>query len=458
MICVFNDDGSMTSDCGQFAGLMRFECRRLMLEKMKEMGCYRDTKPNPGQKLPLSQRTGDVIEPMLKPQWWVASKDMATKAADAVRAPALYPPPSTLHPPANMLSCYFIHIHRNARCAGAPGRHGNQTRHFQRHVVPVARQHQGLVHQPAAVVGPPHSCMVRAAAAELYNRFLVLNSLSLNCLLRYVLFDGEGNGIPLEENFERWIVADNEAEARQRALAKFPGEASLKLIQDEDVLDTWFSSGLFPFSTLGWPNTEHPDFKAFYPNTILETGHDILFFWVARMVMMGMTLTGQVPFKTVFLHAMVRDKEGRKMSKSLGNVIDPMWVLEGISLADMQATLDNSNLDPKEVDKAKKGMAEQFPKGIPQCGVDALRFGLAALVPPSAPSALFLPSFCPLFVHQLIRCADTCCQARATSTSTFCAWKATAISATRFGMRQSSLWATWAMPMSLLPSSPRAPI
>jgi valyl-tRNA synthetase len=94
MICVFNDDGSMTSDCGQFAGLMRFECRRLMLEKMKEMGCYRDTKPNPGQKLPLSQRTGDVIEPMLKPQWWVASKDMATKAADAVRAPTCHPPPA----------------------------------------------------------------------------------------------------------------------------------------------------------------------------------------------------------------------------------------------------------------------------------------------------------------------------------------------------------------------------
>lgn len=300
--------------------------------------------------------------------------------------------------------------------------------------------------------------MVRAAATELHNRFFVLFSQSLNCLFRYVLFDGEANGIPLEENFERWIVAENEAEARQRATAKFPGEASLKLIQDEDVLDTWFSSGLFPFSTLGWPNTEHPDFKAFYPNTILETGHDILFFWVARMVMMGMTLTGQVPFKTVFLHAMVRDKEGRKMSKSLGNVIDPMWVLEGISLADMQATLDNSNLDPKEVDKAKKGMAEQFPKGIPQCGVDALRFGLAASVPPSPLSALFLHSFCPLFVLQFIRCADTCSQARATSTSTFCAWRATAISATRFGMRQSSPWETWAMRMSLLPSFHRAPI
>ena len=100
MICVFNDDGSMNSECGPFAGLMRFECRRLMLEKMKEIGCYRDTKPNPGQKLPLSQRTGDIIEPMLKPQWWVASKDMATKAADAVRPPCASPPLSGLALPA----------------------------------------------------------------------------------------------------------------------------------------------------------------------------------------------------------------------------------------------------------------------------------------------------------------------------------------------------------------------
>jgi valyl-tRNA synthetase len=124
MICVFNDDGSMSSDCGQFAGLMRFECRRLMLEKMKEIGCYRDTKPNPGQKLPLSQRTGDVIEPMLKPQWWVDSKDMATKAADAVRAPALV----------FIIDCCCL-SNKSSVCAGAPGRYGNQARHFQRHLV-----------------------------------------------------------------------------------------------------------------------------------------------------------------------------------------------------------------------------------------------------------------------------------------------------------------------------------
>ena len=96
----------------------------------------------------------------------------------------------------------------------------------------------------------------------------------------------------------------------------------VELDRDEDVLDTWFSSGLFPFSVLGWPeNTE--DMQAFYPTSLLETGSDILFFWVARMVMMGLEMTDQLPFHTVYLHAMVRDKDGRKMSKSLGNVIDP---------------------------------------------------------------------------------------------------------------------------------------
>lgn len=97
------------------------------------------------------------------------------------------------------------------------------------------------------------------------------------------------------------------------------------LERDEDVLDTWFSSGLFPFSVMGWPD-QTDDLKAFYPTSLLETGLDILFFWVARMVMMGLELTDTLPFHTVFLHAMVRDKEGRKMSKSLGNVIDPLEV------------------------------------------------------------------------------------------------------------------------------------
>jgi len=120
------------------------------------------------------------------------------------------------------------------------------------------------------------------------------------------------------------------------------------------------------------------DFKAFFPTSLLETGHDILFFWVARMVMMSIGLTGKLPFHTVYLHAMVRDAHGRKMSKSLGNVIDPLEVIEGISLQDLQNKLYEGNLPEKEIEKAKKGQEQDYPDGIPECGADALRFGLLA--------------------------------------------------------------------------------
>jgi valyl-tRNA synthetase len=151
----------------------------------------------------------------------------------------------------------------------------------------------------------------------------------------------------------------------------------INLVRDEDVLDTWFSSGLFPFSVMGWPEQTN-DLKAFYPTSLLETGLDILFFWVARLVMMGLELTDTLPFHTVFLHAMVRDKEGRKMSKSLGNVIDPLEVIYGCSLQSLQDRLEAGNLPAKEIEKTKKANEVEFPDGIPECGSDALRFGLLA--------------------------------------------------------------------------------
>lgn len=142
------------------------------------------------------------------------------------------------------------------------------------------------------------------------------------------------------------------------------------------MLDTWFSSGLWPFSIQGWPE-QTPDLKHFYPSSLLETGWDILFFWVARMVLLGIYLTGQVPFNEVFCHAMIRDAHGRKMSKSLGNVIDPIDVIEGATLEALHAQLRMGNLAAKEVELAEKGQKKDFPSGIPQCGTDALRFALA---------------------------------------------------------------------------------
>jgi valyl-tRNA synthetase len=175
---------------------------------------------------------------------------------------------------------------------------------------------------------------------------------------------------------EVWFTGTSMEEAAEKA-KKALGVKDVEMKQDDDVLDTWFSSGLFPFSVFGWPdNTE--DIESFFPTSLLETGHDILFFWVARMVMMSIGLTGKLPFHTVYLHAMVRDAHGRKMSKSLGNVIDPLEVIEGISLENLQKKLYEGNLPDKEIEKAKEGQKQDFPDGIPQCGADALRFGLLA--------------------------------------------------------------------------------
>jgi len=121
-----------------------------------------------------------------------------------------------------------------------------------------------------------------------------------------------------------------------------------------------------------------PDLKDFYPSSLLETGWDIIFFWVARMVLLGIHLTGEMPFKEVYCHAMIRDAHGRKMSKSLGNVIDPIDVIQGLPLEELHQKLYEGNLDEREIVKAKAGQKKDFPKGIPQCGTDALRFALCA--------------------------------------------------------------------------------
>lgn len=182
------------------------------------------------------------------------------------------------------------------------------------------------------------------------------------------------------EQEEVWVAGRSHEEALEKARAKYPGIENIQVQQDDDVLDTWFSSGLWPLTTLNWPDTSNSDFQRFYPQSILETGSDILFFWVARMVMLGTYLTGQLPFKQVLLHAMVRDAYGRKMSKSLGNVIDPVDVIEGCSLESLQSQLDGGNLDAAEVAIAKAGQKRDFPHGIPECGTDALRFALCSYV------------------------------------------------------------------------------
>lgn len=310
-INILTDSGLINQNGGPFAGQKRFDVRYGVIEGLKELGLYSKQEDN-AMTIPICSRSGDVVEPVLKPQWWMRMKELAQAADDAVTSGQIKIRPDS------------------------------ESRRFSQWMQNITDW-----------------CLSR----QLW--------WGHRCPAYLVKIEGE---TPDDACGDNWVCGETEAEAQQKAEKKFPGK-KFSLQQDEDVLDTWFSSGLWPFSILGWPN-DTQDMRDFYPTSILETGWDILFFWVARMVMFGIKMTGKVPFTEVYCHSLVRDSEGRKMSKSLGNVVDPVDIIKGITLEQLHETLQAGNLPPAEIERAKQYQKKAFPKGIEECGSDALRFTL----------------------------------------------------------------------------------
>lgn len=305
--CVFSEDGRITSEYAKFRGMRRFDARDEIIDRLEELDLLREVRSH-SMQLPLCSRSKDIIEYMIKPQWFLRTKSMAEAAL------------SELH---------------SGRLQIMPG---NFELEWERWLTDsrdwcISRQ-LWWGHQVPA----------------------------------YQAFDAKGNSC--------WVAALSEKNAHEKA-ATILGSKELKLIRDPDVLDTWFSSSLLPFSTAGWP---YEEYKEKYPLDLMQTGHDILFFWVARMMMMGLHLTGEAPFRRVLLNGIVCDAQGRKMSKSLGNIVAPQQVVQGASLDSLRQVLQQSCtagiIKPNELRTSTDGLVKMFPNGIQECGTDALRFTL----------------------------------------------------------------------------------